>query len=355
MQDPTGPEDLGSPGAPPHLRRQILRYSAGLLVGGVAIWLVVSAAGGIGDAVSALRDTNPWWLAPALAAEVASYLLSGRRFRILAGTDAGLSATEATGITLVAHGLGLLTPAAPAEGIAFQYRELSARAVSRRRAALTIGFEQWFSTRIFYLIHAMNLLLIVVTRDFPTDTRWPLLAAAAILTVLVLTALAAARPSAAARVAVVLGALRFWKPRPTIAERRAAGAQLHADAMEVVGSPRHRLGLVAISAGSLLADAACFWMLLYAVGIHQGFDLALLTVGAGAAAASIPLLPGGIGAVEAAMPALLAWYGSPVAAALSATLLYRAMGTFLPAAAGAVAVPLLRRRRRHRADPPEAA
>jgi uncharacterized protein (TIRG00374 family) len=166
--------------------------------------------------------------------------------------------------------------------------------------------------------------------------------------VLLLTAMAAARPAVAARVAVVVGALRFWKPRPSIEQRRATGMRMHADAMEVIGTPRHRVGLVLLSAGSLLADAMCFRMVLFAVGIHQGFDLALLTFGAGAAAASIPLLPGGIGAVEAAIPALLAWYGSPVAAALSATILYRVMGTFLPAAAGGISIPLLRIRGRRR-------
>ena len=60
---------------------------------------------------------------------------------------------------------------------------------------------------------------------------------------------------------------------------------------------------------------------------------------------AVPLLPGGIGAVELAVPALLAWYGAPVAAALSATLLYRAIGTFLPAAAGGISIFTLRMRK----------
>ena len=210
----------------------------------------------------------------------------------------------------------------------------------------TIGFEQWFSTRIFYLIHALNLLVIVATRDFPADAKWPLLAAALILSLLVTSVFAAARPQVAQRIAVVVGGLRFWRPRPSRDDRRASGARLHADAMAVVGRPRHRAIIAAISAASVLADAACFWMLLFAVGIHDGFELALLSVGAAAVASSIPLLPGGLGAVEAAVPALLAWYGAPVAAALSATLLYRAIGTFLPAAGGALSIPALRIRAR---------
>ncbi len=83
------------------------------------------------------------------------------------------------------NGLGLLTPASPAEGIAFEFHELGRRGLSRRRIALTIGFEQWFSTRVFYLVHAVNLLLIVATRDFPADAAWPIAAAVVILSLLV--------------------------------------------------------------------------------------------------------------------------------------------------------------------------
>ena len=314
-------------------------------MGAGALWLVVSAAGGIGDAITALRRTSPAWLVPAIAFEALAYVLAGVRLRRLAGPDADLSPVAATELALVVNGLGLLTPASPAEGIAFEYRELDRRGLAHRRIALTIGFEQWFSTRVFYLVQALNLLLIVATRDFPTDATWPLAAAAVILILLALTAVAAARPQVAERIAVVVGALRFWRPRASVAERRLAGARLRAEAMAVVGTPRQRVRLMLLSVASLLADVVCLWMLMFAVGIHNGFDIALLAAGAAAAASAIPLLPGGIGAVELAVPALLAWYGAPVAAALSATLLYRAVGTFLPAAAGGISIFTLRMHR----------
>lgn len=341
--EPDGQERAAPP--PRRPARQALRFAIGAAIAAGALYAVVSASGGLADAADALRETDPTWLLAAVAFESLSYLLSAARFRRLAGNEADLGLPRALGITLVAHGLGLLAPAAPAEGIAYQYRELTRRGSPRRRIALTIGFEQWFSTRIFYLVHAINLTVVVATRDFPTDARWPILAVVVILGALVLTAVGAARPRATERLAVIAGALRFWRPRPSVAARRAAGAQLHADAMTVVGPPRRRVRLVAISAGSLLGDALAFWMLLEAVGIHQGFDIALLTVGAGAAAASIPLLPGGLGAVEAAIPAVLAWYGAPFAPALSAALLYRAVGTFLPALGGAASLAILARRR----------
>ena len=113
--------------------RQTLRFGLGIVVAAGAVWLVVSAAGGVGDAIAALRQTNPGWIAPAIAFEAVAYLLAAGRFRRLAGPDAELSLVEAAEITLVAHGLGLLALAAPAEGIAFQYRELSHRGLNRRR------------------------------------------------------------------------------------------------------------------------------------------------------------------------------------------------------------------------------
>jgi len=327
-------------------RRQALRVGFGVVVGGAALWATVAAGTGLGAVLDALGRAEPSWVLLAVVAEVFSYAFAASRLRRLAGPDATLGVASGLGVTLVAHGLLLLAPAAPAEGIAFEVRTLRARGLDRRRAGLTVGFEQWFSTRSFYLAHAVNLVVIVATRDFPADARWPVLAATIVLGLLVLTASAAARPRVAERVGVAIGALRFWVPRPPAAERRAAGARFHADAMRVVGSPRRRAGLVAWSVGAVLADAAAFWMLLHATGIHDGFDLALLAVGAGAAAASIPLLPGGIGAVEAAMPALLAWYGAPVAAALAATLLYRAVGTLLPAVAGGASFAVLSAARR---------
>jgi uncharacterized protein (TIRG00374 family) len=331
-----------------HRGRHLLRYALGVVVGAGALWLVVSAAGGLGDAIMALERANIAWFAPAIAFEGSAYVLAGVRLRRLAGPGTDLSRVAATEISFVVNGLGLLTPASPAEGIAFEFHELGRRGLNRRRIALTIGFEQWFSTRVFYLVHALNLLLIVATRDFPADAAWPIAAAGLILSLLALTALAAARPRVVERIAVVLGALRFWRPRVPVADRRLSGARLHAEAMAVVGPPRQRARLMLLSVASLLADVACLWMLMFAMGIHEGFEIALLAAGAAAAAGAVPLLPGGIGAVELAVPALLAWYGVPVAAALSATLLYRAIGTLLPAAIGGISLYTLRMRKRSR-------
>jgi uncharacterized membrane protein YbhN (UPF0104 family) len=82
----------------------------------------------------------------------------------------------------------------------------------------------------------------------------------------------------------------------------------------------------------------------------------LLAYTAGILATEVPLLPAGLGRVETAMPAVLRSFGVPVDTALAGALTYRALGTFLPAIAGALALPSLRVIRHRSTGPkPEAA
>jgi uncharacterized membrane protein YbhN (UPF0104 family) len=150
----------------------------------------------------------------------------------------------------------------------------------------------------------------------------------------------------------IVGAAQFWKPRANRDDRRANGARFHADAMAVVGPPRRRVVLMGLSVGSMLADIACLYFVLIAAHAQVGFDVALLAAGAAAASGLIPLLPGGLGVVEAIIPAVVRWYGPSLSAAFAGALVYRVLGTFLPAAAGAVAVVALRAHHPSRHQPP---
>ncbi len=345
--EPAGTDKTAAATPPTEVRgawRRVLRFVLGIVLGAAATWVVVAASGGLSDALDALRSVDWWWLVPAALFEALAYFLSGLRLRRLAGESA-VSPAAATGIELVVNGLGLLTPASPAEGLAFGASELSRRGLDRRRIGLALGFSQWFSLRVFLLVNALNLCWIVATRDFPVDSTWPLIVAPVILVLLAVTAFLASRPATMERLALIVGAAQFWKARPDRSERRAGGARFHADAIEVAGPPGRRVVLMGLSVGSMLADIACLYFALIAAHAHVGFDIALLAAGAAAASALIPLLPGGLGVVEAIIPAVVHWYGPPVSAALAGALVYRALGTFLPAIAGAVAVVALRARR----------
>ena len=160
--------------------------------------------------------------------------------------------------------------------------------------------------------------------------------AIAVLLVLAATARLAARPTTARRTARAFALLRRWQPVPPAETTVQSADAFHAEAKAVVGSPRNRVVLVALAAGSWIADAACLRLSLAAAGVKLDADVVLLAYVAGILISSLPLLPGGFGAVEAAIPAMLHHFGAPLDAALAGTLVYRAISALLPAAAGAL-------------------
>lgn len=314
----------------------LLRWAVGLAVGLAVISVIVNAAGGLADARRALGRTAPGWVVLAVGAETVSYLLIGAHLRRLAQPSAPISRRLGLGLALVVAGFGLLTPASPAEGLAIAGRELRRRGLDQRQAVLTLGFGQWFSARVFVLVAALNVIVAVAIGDLSAVDFVPVLAVAAIVLVgLILTARLAGRASTGERVAVLLGRLRFWQPRAPLADRRAAGAAWHREAMAVVGSPANRAVLAVLAAGALLADMGCLWASLAAAGVHVGGDVVVLAATAGVLTTIVPLVPGGLGLVEAVMPAVLHHFGAPLDAALAGALIYRAVGTFLPASLGA--------------------
>ena len=320
-------------------RRGLARWAAGLVIGVGAIWAVVSAAGGLTDAAHVLGRTEWAWVMAAIAVEAVSYVAMGLRLRRLARFSTDLPRRAAVGLALVVAGFGLLTPAAPVEGLTIAGGELRRRGVSQRQAALTLGFGEWFAARSFVLVAAVNIWVMAMLGDlFALDVVLVVTTAAVAIVTLVVTARLARRPAIAARTADLIGWLQFWRPRPPAEERRAAGAKWHRDAMEIVGTPANRAVLVCLSVIAVLTDMAALWASLTAVGVHVQADVVVLGASAGVLAASVPLLPGGLGLVEAVVPAVLHHFGAPLDAALAGALLYRALGTFLPAAVGAAVV-----------------
>ncbi len=155
---------------------------------------------------------------------------------------------------------------------------------------------------------------------------------------LVVTGRMARKPTSAERAALLLGKLQFWRPHPSADQQRVAGVAWHHQAMGVVGRPANRVLLAAMTAIAILADMLALWASLTAAGVHVDGDVAILAASAGVLATLVPLLPGGLGIVEAVIPAVLHHFGAPLGAALTGALLYRAVGTFLPALVGATVV-----------------
>ena len=281
-------------------------------------------------------------MAAAFVVEVASYVVLGAKFRRLIGSGI-LGPVESVELGLVLSGFGPLTPASPAEGLALAASHLRRRGLTGRRITIVFALSEWFSTRVFLTVSSINLLLVAAIERHSFGDLWPFVVAAVVVLVLLgLTARMAATPSAYERVSAIVGAFGRRSRRRSAAERRAAAAAWFREATEVVGSRRHRVSLVVLTASALLADVACLWFALRSAHSDVGFDVALLAVTVAAASAFVPLVPGGLGIVEVAIPAVTHHFGVPYSQGIAAALAYRALGTFIPAAAGAISIYALR-------------
>lgn len=324
----------------------IAKVVIGSVVVAAAMWLVVSTAGGAGDALDAVGRMRGGFVVLALGFAVVRLALFGLQLRWLARRTGEMSLLAALGLSLIVFGFGAVTPAAPAEGMTIASRELRRRGRTKRQARLTVGFSEWFAQRTFYAVAALDLLLVIALGHLSVDESWPFIIVAALVIVAIAgTAVVARRPTSAEWMFGVLAAIRIRQPQPEPEARRQAAEAWHAEAMAVVGPPRNRVRLALVSAAAVLADAATLWATCHAAGFHVHPELALLARTVGTVASWIPLLPSGLGVVEVAIPAILHRFGAPLDDALAATLVYRAAGTLLPALAGAVAMIALRTRR----------
>ena len=324
----------------------MIKLAAGTVAGVGAIWLVISAAGGVGDAVDAVTRMRPGFVALAMFAAATRIALYGLQILSLGRRSGPLAPATAAGLALIVFGFGAITPASPAEGLTIASRELQHRGRSKRQTRLTLGFSEWFAQRTFYALAALDLIVVIMIGHLTLAATWPLIiVAAVVLAALLATALLARRETSAERVAIIVRALRIGTSRPAQVTTRTVADAWHADAMSMIGPPRRRVRIAALSAMAVIADAATLWATCHAAGFHIHPELALLATTVGTMASWVPLLPGGLGIVEAAIPAVLHRFGAPLDDALAATLVYRAAGTLLPAIAGAIAIPVLRSRR----------
>jgi uncharacterized membrane protein YbhN (UPF0104 family) len=341
---PPAAVDAARPALP---TRRWMKWAVGAAIGAGIVYTAVFSASSFADAVGSLAEARFGWAAVGVVCEAASFLLLGLLVHRLLGAEAGVSRRATVGVGLVLTGLGNVLPAAPAEGLALASGELHRRGVQTRRVRLALAFSEWYTTRAAFALVAINAVVIAAIVQFRVGAGLARLgffglAGAGVLGVLALTAWLASRRQTAEWIAVALGRLRFWKPAPSRDVLRAAGAAWWSDAQEVLGNRRNRITVVLVAAASIACDALCFAFALWAVGVHPRPGELLLVYGAAMIASLVPLLPDGLGTVETVVPLLLHHSGTPFAVGLAAVLVYRAIATVLPAAAGALSLGRLR-------------
>lgn len=332
---------------PPTRWRRWGPYVVGLLIGAGALYAVVASAGGVSDAIGAVGRADAAWVVAAGLAEAGSYFFLGVLLRRLAGPERPVPLTEAIDIGLVVAGLGNILPAAPAEGLTLAASELRRRGLSRRRVAVTLGFAEWSTTRAAFGVLAVTALVVIAVAEtrFPGRMHhlWVLASAGVvILAGLAVTAWLVGRPRTFERLAAVAIRLGRWRRGGRPADAATLGAGWYAEASAALGAASSRRRIAAMAVASPVADIVCFGFSLHSVGVEFRPALFVFAYGLALVVSLVPLLPAGLGAVEVAVPALLHRTGIPLATALAGVLVYRALGTALPALAGVGALLRLR-------------
>ncbi len=126
---------------------------------------------------------------------------------------------------------------------------------------------------------------------------------------------------------------RAWKPPDWLKRYRFVASIL--DSVSHVSAKRVRSPLLLTQAGLLhtaifFLDVATLWAVMLAVGTNVSFVTAFVAYILASIAGTISLIPSGIGTFEAGSTATMALLGVPVEAALTGTLLLRALTLWFP-------------------------
>jgi uncharacterized protein (TIRG00374 family) len=97
------------------------------------------------------------------------------------------------------------------------------------------------------------------------------------------------------------------------------------------------------SAVNWIADVACLAVCIRALGVSVPWTHIVIVYGATLGAASLSFTPAGIGIVESAIALALVQSGVPMASAIVAALLYRAVSCWLVLGIGWVSYAIMRR------------
>jgi uncharacterized protein (TIRG00374 family) len=283
-------------------------------------------------AVAALGGAQPWWIAAAVLAEVASMDLFARlRRRLLAAAGVRVGMRDALAGVYVAGAVHLTVPGGAAVSTAYAYRWMRDQGAGAAAVTWTLAAGGVISTSALAPLAVAGSLLVGGTSNLLMLVLDAVLVVALVVGVRRLRR----RPD----LALVAG-LRLLTWRNKLLRRPPAQGK---EALERVVSQlrlvrpgvRDWTAAVAYGVGNWLFDIACLAASTAALGV-DGVTLPLLLAAytAGMAASGISVLPGGIGVVDTAMVLALVAGGIPAAAALPAVLLYRLISLAGVATAG---------------------
>ena len=270
--------------------------------------------------VRIVERAEPWWLAAALILQAGTYLAQGGVWRRVAlQSGYALARREAFELGLAKLFADQALPSGGLSSSILVDRALAGRDLPSPvvKASVLINLASYYLAYTVALVVA----LVIVTRRGQGNAI--IIVASALFLLFSLGVSGAILVMAGGRLRV---ADRFGRVRPV----RSAVDYLVAADRGLVRSPRVLAGTVALQGVIILLDAATVWTLILALGERASAAGVFASFMVASLFRTMGIMPGGLGTFEAASVVTLRWAGVDLAAALSATLLFRGLSFWIP-------------------------
>jgi len=292
---------------------------------------------GIEGSLEALRRVSPWYLLGALGMQVLVVLLWSKVYRAsVAATGSRVSGWSGLQVSMPAFTLSHTLPGGGWAGNALAAQRLTAFGMEGPVALAAVALASTISLTSIAALGSIGIVMAFVAGDLPTIAVLIAVPIFVVLAMVVAAVVAVLRsPRAGDRVVGVVGRL-LPRLRRRVDDWRAS--------LRYVTEDPPSPGQLGIIIGWALlkwgADIASLALVFVAAGTAPRVAALLVGFGATQLGTAVPVTPGGVGFVEGGMVGAFVTLGYPATRATTVVILYRLLGTWLPAMAGA---PLLLR------------
>jgi uncharacterized protein (TIRG00374 family) len=329
-------------------RRRLTRQALLLIVTGVSLYFVFPSLIEVFSSWPRLVDLNPWWLAPMVLLEAASFASIVELQRICLRTRVHWPVLTAQ---LAGNAFSRIVPGGAAAGAAVQYPMLVDAGVRRARVASGLATANVVTFGVLLSLPLAAVPTIVLGLPISAGLTQAAIMGAIGFVVVAGIAVSITVSDAPLRVLgrAAQGVRNRLRPHhePVVdLPRRLVSERNHA----ITALGRNWWKALLFGFGWWLLDYSALLLALAAIGASPDPSLVLVAYAGGLVLSMVPLTPGGLGFVEAGLTGLLTLAGIDAADAALATLAYRLVSYWLPIPLGAAAVVI---HRRHSGGVPE--
>jgi uncharacterized membrane protein YbhN (UPF0104 family) len=298
----------------------------GLGVLALAVWVLSSHSDELSGVSAVFSHLRWWWLLPALAVEMASFVcFAGMEYDLLAAGGLAAPKVPLLEMTFASQSMANSLPAGTAAAAVYGFRWFRRFGADTTLATWALAGTLVASVVSLSIVAIFGLGL--AAGEGASLDLVPVLVGALAATIAVGALFVYERPL----VLVVSAALRVSR---RLTGRPRGDTQKTVDRLLVwVSAVRLDWGqisrIIGWGAGNWLLDCACFAMMFPAIGAPVPWKGLLLAYGAGQLAANLPITPGGLGAVEGSITIALVAFGGPRVSTVDAVLMYRILSFWL--------------------------